>query len=674
MSARTQVVLAAAGYLLFALVLTWPVVTDPAGRMFGFAGSDLMGSAAQLREILQSGEVPFLPGEMRDLGRPEGAPIAWEVGLASLPSALVLTALGATVGATAALWLFAVAGWAGSALAMFLLARRVTGSAPAAAVAGLATGFFPYLVLAGTGHNHFVHVWLFVLVGWAFLSLHERPSARTGLIAGAAVLLAMWWTPYFTLLAGVEAATLGVLVLAAGRSRERVRALAAAAAAPLALLVALGVLAATSDPTGVPDNDRNDLEVYAARVYEYVVPARSHPLLGERAARFSDRRQHRSNPTETTLYLGLSVLALALLGAIAAWRRRQRAVVLGALGVALVALLMSLPPPGPSALVFELVPAWRVYARFVLLVMPAVALLAAVGVARLLRGRGTTAQLALAALAGLVVAADLYGRPDTAVSETRAPAIYEQLRALPAGTVAEYPIAPAEDPDYADLFFQDAHGKPLLNGYAIGSFEEARALELATLTDAASARGLATLGVRYVLLNRQPYGTAPDRTGAIGAGLRQLADDGRRVLFEVTARPGVLVTPHPGFEEPEGDGYRWMNDDEARITVEGPCSPCDGVLRFRAWSFHTERRLTVSGPDGRVLHEQAIPQDPVDVEVPLRVDRSAVVTLRVDRAPTTIGDVTDSPDHRAVTLNVTALDYVTETSSSDRAGAGAPSP
>ena len=44
-------------------------------------------------------------------------------------------------------------------------------------------------------------------------------------------------------------------------------------------------------------------------------------------------------------------------------------------------------------------------------------------------------------------------------------------------------MARAAVPDYEPAFFQPLHGRPILNGYAFGSDQEARALGLASLDD-----------------------------------------------------------------------------------------------------------------------------------------------------------------------------------------------
>jgi len=194
--------LLAVAYLAVALWLTWPMPKDPRHFFYGGLG-DPFGALALLREMAQNGRPPFLPGTLHDLAAPEGYDVPWVRGLASLPSSALLYGLALCLGPVAAYNVFAVLAFPLTGIATFLLARRLSGDAVAAAVAGFAFAFFPYATIKGFGHYELAHGWVLVLALWRLLVLTERPSMRNGVFAGLAAIFAMSWTPYFILLTGV---------------------------------------------------------------------------------------------------------------------------------------------------------------------------------------------------------------------------------------------------------------------------------------------------------------------------------------------------------------------------------------------------------------------------------------------------------------------------------------
>lgn len=277
-----QVALAAALYLAYALVVTWPVVLGLDSRLFGAVPGDLSGAIAHAREVVEQRIFPFAPATLSDFNAPHGQPEPWVLNIATLPGTALLYGMSYVFGATAGHTLFMLCGYVASGTAMFLLARRVTGSAAAALVAGFAFAFYPFAVNKGLGHLHFVHGWPLVIVAWRMLELAQRPAPRNGLYAGVAIAGAMWFTPYYVLIGAVAATALGVAVLVAAWARRQLRAavapLAIAAAVPFALMAALGLLSvvASDSESGRPRSQPLDqLTTFSARLHEFLVPDRN---------------------------------------------------------------------------------------------------------------------------------------------------------------------------------------------------------------------------------------------------------------------------------------------------------------------------------------------------------------------------------------------------------------
>jgi hypothetical protein len=687
-SSRVRAGLALLLYAVVSCYYTWPLVTDLNGTIYGSVG-DLTGGIANLRELLQQHQIPFRAGTIRDFDAPTGVPVSWALNLAMLPGFGFLWVLGLLFGATAAYGIYTLVAFTASAWAMYLLVRKVTGSELAAVIAGYAFGFYPFAILNGQGHADFSHGWPFVLVIWRMLELRDNPSRRNGLLAGLAATLAISWTAYYLLLAGVVFATLFVvtLIVAALRSRPALRATVKSLAwtlPPLGIYFVIVGLATRADATGqgVRTHNLQELIVYSARWYEYVVPPVTNPIFGDGDDPWLRSHLHGSNFSESRLYIGVSCILLAVAGLALvlrrtgpwrAWLRSPLALTaLTAAIIGVVAFVWSAPPkvallghevPTPSNFVFHVTSTFRAYSRFVVPLMAAVCLLAGIGIAAIIRDRRRPVAVGLAALLGLVVVTDTWGRIHPGTNKLSSPAIYSVLRKEPKGIVAEYPLEPAGYGVYAALFYQQDHGHPVLNGYLEGTPEESRALQLSKLDDPKTPAGLAALGVKYVLLTTQPVAAPNAQPGVpVKNGLKLIGRDRYARLYRVTARPALSsVTVETGFSTTEGAGaatFNWMTSPSAQIHVTGRCAgTCHGTLRFGTSSFAVARDLAVLGEDGRVLrrlHVKAGAPGSQSVRVPLIFAGEETITLRVSPGPQSVQATDGGTDSRSVAITVAA--------------------
>jgi hypothetical protein len=685
-SARTAVfrqppagVIALALYVAYAILLTWPLVLEPDRRIFGVTG-DLTGGIAILRELADDYLNPFVPGRIEDFGAPDGRPVDWVINLLSAPGVAFRYLLAPPVGAVAAMNIYAVLGLVGSALAMFLFARKLTGSAGVGIVIGWAFGFAPQMVAQAREHPDFVHGWVLVLLAWRVLVFIEGPTRRNGLLASASCLLAFAWTPYYVLLAGVLYAT--VLVLGAARTAigRRWRALGAygwCMIGPVSFLAFAAAITFIKGESPAPARTLPELYMYSARSFEYMLPDAWNPLLGDLTAPYLDARRHGSYKGEQSLYLGLSLLALAAVSVVLALRqvlersrsgvraRGSTSVVAVFAVVALAGVLFSAPPTAgalgfevrmPSWYVYEVTTAWRVFARFGLVVMLAVCVLAAIGLAKVLTVRNATARAALLTLVGVVIVADLISVPPERTMRLDAPAVYVRLKSMAPGNAAEYPMAIRPFPgDYNELLFQDAHAKPLVNGYLDGSAGEARALTIAKLPPRAAAQGLALLGVRYVVVRKAspllgPGLLPPDMSSR---WFRILAEDSYAQVFRVDAAPGgSLVALTKGFDVDEG-GFRWMTSAEGEIEVRAACDRCAGTLVFDAWSLGPEQEMVVQASQARVLERATLTPEKTRFRLPLRFRNRIVLRLSATPGPVPVRSVIPAnPDPRSISIGL----------------------
>jgi hypothetical protein len=659
-------------YTVLAVQLTWPVVTDLDGTIFGAFG-DLTGAMAYLRELVDGHHNPFLPGTIDTWAAPDGREIDWPQNVATFGATATLYVLAVPFGAIEAYSIFTIAGYVATGAVTFAFLRKLTGNAWIALLGGWAYAFSPFAVMKGAGHVNFVHQWVFVLVLWRMISVYERPTLRNGLIAGAVTVLAMSFSAYHLLFVGLEWGALAAVGLAlpllqrTGEFRRQLRAQAAGAAVVLVFAAALSMAASFSaEGTGIEGHTLQALTTYAARPLEYLVPHASQPFWGDEAAEWRTDHLHGSNFSETMLYVGWSLVLLSLVALVAAARRRLEPpvfrVVIAATVMGAVALLVSAPPevtafghliPFPSKLTYAIGPEWRVYSRLVMVVMLSVVVLGAIGLQRLVQGRSHAVRVLVLVAVTAIVVIDLRAEPQPPTKLGERPGL-ERLAQLPDGIVANYPIEPAGSGDYSAEFNQGIQEHPILNGYKDGSMAEYRALELDDLEDPRTPGHLAALGVRYVLIEHVPVDAGVQDPGRPGRGLHLIVDDGFESVWRVTAKPRPLATFGAGFsplERPEKREFRWLAAEQGEIELLGGCAVCRGTLTVEIESFLRPRQVSLVREDGTVLSTRTAPANRrAQIAFPVEFRHRETVLVR-----TTPGPAPEStlPSARVVSVSIT---------------------
>jgi hypothetical protein len=672
-----ELALATSAYLGFACYLTWPLATGLSDSIYGAPG-DPYGSMAFFRELVEHGHNPFLPGTISQFGAPTGIPIPWPRDLASAPETLTLYLLTAVFGAIPAYGLYTLAGYTLTGAATFLFARRLTGNAWAALIAGWAFSFYPFAAINGRGHPDNIQGWLPVLAVWRMLELMWHPTRRNGLLAGLAVTLCMWWSPYFILFGGIlYVAVTTIALLAAWRNGSLRATLMPQLIAALVLcvfLAGLGALSTVGEAEGIGARTHTtpELTFYAARPLEYVLPDVKSPLFGNDTRPYLARYPAEGDGIETTLYVGATVIFLALAALVALVRRRLAPrlapAVLALTLIAVIGTITSMSPemrifglliPFPSHFIAQVTTTWRVYSRLVVVVMLALAVLAAVGLDALTRRRGRWVRAAALVLATIAVPLDLWAPQHGNVDKITTPGIYKTLARQPIGLVAEYPLAASSDNTYSDIFYQSAYGKPLIGGYLEGSFQERLAFSLAVLSSPSTAPRLAALGVRYVLLDATPasYGAWP-APGTPGAGLRLIAREPYADLYLVTAHPQTpaLAAAGEGFGEtlPTKAGpVNWLERASGTINLVGVCTRCYGMLSMTLASYAQPHEVTILGSGGHVLAHGTVGARG-RVAIPLRFSRHTAVHVIATPGPRPVSEVEGSP---SVSIEVAGLEF-----------------
>lgn len=609
--------------------LTWPVAADLTHRIYGLPG-DSTGTIAFLWLLDEKIGYPIFGSTHMTL---TGAPFGWDFAnalnaqwaLVFFPGFLATK----LVGEIAAYNLLVLSGLALSGVAMYWLVRRLGVSPLVAGWAGFVYILFPWHLEKAQGHVGFVHMEGFPLLLGALLAWEARPDlARTLLLGGASALL---WTTngYFGILAGLAV----FVFLLASFLRHRVRfgfggatkrfatALGAALIAPVALLF-LSLLGPTDQSISAA-RSVGELSTYGARPWEYVLPSYRNPYFGDEVGPWLIAHLHGSNPSETSLYLGWMTIVLALGWLVWAWSRRGRlesglrllSLALPALIV--VSLLFSLPSPipgtsieSPARAVWQVVPQFRVPARFVVVVITALIPLAALGLEglrRFLVARVGAPRATVAVSAGLCAVAGLISYGELSIETTTAevgevPPQYSAVSSAPAGPLVEYPLVRSDQGINSEyLFWQRIHERPLVNGAPLNTFPDAVGQALVNPASPETAGSLAALGVTAIVLRPSVYALTgpPEAPRTLGKGYSLLGRFGEVSVWRVVARPAPAVAVYNrGFSHAETPDQkstsRWMIAPEAVVEIFAR-RPGTYRVSFHVASYGHPRVVRVAG-------------------------------------------------------------------------------
>ncbi|MEW6320116.1 MAG: hypothetical protein AB1635_03400 [Acidobacteriota bacterium] len=392
-----------------------------------------------------------------------------------------------------------IASFALSGLAMFLLARELTGRPRAAFVAGLVFAFLPYRMATLAHLQVLSSYWMpFALLGF----LRFAATGRNGALAGGAA--ALWAqslaSGYYLVFFGPFLALFAVVTLWAYRRLTDVTAWAKLAASAVA--VALATL-----PFALPylrlqqrygfRRSLQEVEFFSADLLAWFTAYDAMNLWGSLQALVR---------AEGFLFPGLTGPVFMLAGLIAAWRASRgtddasaRARVAAAFGTvaALIAFWLALGPnpsidtqpiglPSLYRVFYDYVPGYdvaRVPSRFAMILFLIMAVAAGFALAPLDRSRWRV----VLPLVGAMALADGWAAPlpmnrtwttypgelkppeARIYPEREAPLVYRYLRMLPEGTVvAEFPFGLSER-EIQYTYYSAVHRKPIVNGYS-GAF------------------------------------------------------------------------------------------------------------------------------------------------------------------------------------------------------------
>jgi hypothetical protein len=653
--------------VIVTVAIASPVLRAPSDRVFGM-------------EIVGRHHDPFTV--MAQFQRPI------TLGVYSQPVTDITGALLARIsGAVAAYNWLVLLSFPLSAAAAYLLARHLALSPAGAAVAALAYAFSPFHVAHAAYHAHIAQTqWvpLYLLALWRCL---DDASPVAVALLGAATMAVTLSNFYAGLIMAVitPVAVAAYWLVTCQADTPSMRRLGITVGS--LLLIAVSGIAYASYAAGAVVVDRAafafpraDLFRYSAKWWSYLVPPVEHPLLGVTAHRLWTAVGIHEGLLEQQVSLGWGIVALGLIASVR-WLvpgrdgqqppslvpgndvRQPPSLVLGRdvrqppslvrvpvlVIVAVAALVCSLSPERtiggftfvrPSALLYEIVPMFRSYARFGVVVQLMAALLAGIGVDRLRHAGTKRAQIVCVALVALAAAE--YAVLPSGLWRDVLPTTAHRWVVQQVDRMRVLDCTPLNQ-ESESVQWLTSYRVTLIGG-SIGDCTDAY------LPQKLAANGYTHLLVRHDTADGQSFADhpAPD-------GLRVAArfDDGQ--VFAVTAQtPAIYTATMTGFFPREHDAewaWRWMGADAAWTIVNTGARPIVATLGLEVSAFHHARGLELL-LDGRHVQALVVEQSRRIHQLgPLTViPGSHELVFHPAEVPTVASDVIDSGDRRPLSF------------------------
>jgi hypothetical protein len=491
------------------------------------------------------GKTPFTFHRDPLNGAPEGLGLSTAVQVANAVIPATIWMLHYLVGLTAAENIFLLAGFMLTGFAVYLLLDRLGFHPLAAIYAAYVVMFNPWMIeRAYAGHHGFMQAWVFPLLIATLLYMHRSRSALSAALAGAALALAFYESSYYGLLASLVYGVFMLVDFVQQPSwRERLWSFTLLDVSALSALVAFtpAVVAWRGDRHAVAASISNptvELQSGGASLASYLMPGTRNPVLGGITTHFYPLANFKWS--ENTLYLGWSLIALAVVGAVLVVRRDPETLRTPLVRYFTVCILVLAPAaficslkrktsvlgleiPMPAYFIGHVTTFWRVFARFGVLVTLSCAILAALALTVAARRHRYGKWLAIAAIA--VIAFEYNPGFPHIYRLSPAPAWATWVRAQPPGIVANYPM-PTDKPQaltlLAETYFDQIyshHPQFMLfgSGYG-GTREDAIRILSRYVTDPVTPGILKAEHVRYVLLHDDVYREQGDVPPGIPAG------------------------------------------------------------------------------------------------------------------------------------------------------------
>lgn len=415
-------------------------------------------------------------------------------------------------------------------LFMYFLVYRLIKDRLAAFFSAIIFGFSPYMLIRSWQHLGETYIWPIPLLLLGLIGLRDEDKLKHKLIVILSVLfgLANFYVTYYLSLVFIIFIIFSLGDLANNRAYFKRLSLIVliliALIIPMILPILIKLFSANKDMISSFNpyrRDFKDLFVQAAKPLSYLLPPATHPVFGKITEQFLGSRLYGINFTENTLYLGWTTIVLAFLG-VKQWFRlkKEKNWTNSYIGLffilAIIAWLFSQAPWWdlglfkvylPSFFMFKILPVFRAYCRFGVVVLFSFAVLAGFGLKFILERFKSKFIRGLSTIGfSILILFEFWPYPPYKVLDiAKVPEVYYWLKIQPKETIiAEYPLD-LNTPNEKYKFYQTIHQKRLINCNSYNIKAKAIAQQISQLSDLKTAGILRGLGVKYVIIHGKDY-------------------------------------------------------------------------------------------------------------------------------------------------------------------------
>jgi hypothetical protein len=640
-------------FLCVAVFLTWPLLPHFFDSLYGKPG-DPVNAAWSLKwfketALLGRGSVFHYPYA----AYPDGIKMSLPFPLVYMPLSLLLFL---PRGETVLLNLVILLCITLNGYVMYLLGERLFRNRYAALGMGLIYMFCPYALTRAKYHYTLVGIFIFPLVLYTLLNLKDSPSRKNKIIYFLAMLLVLNIHPYYTCMVQFMIALLFLcyIIRVAKKGKKTFKESFAIIKDSLILTIAALIiaailfyfqLAAANGGLEAIIRREGDLYNYAAHTWNYFLPSPHSAFFGGVSQQFIIGKVFPTNIEEYVLFLGYTNMGFALVGLVFWFLRRfsklarnitesvqesANWLISFSIFLGIASFVFSLQPTikvgdhtfyMPSWFIYKLFPYLRVYSRFGVLVFFSLTLISGAGLTflgRSLRSKGTLVScLTLTFLIVLMLAEFVeFERPMQKLYGKEPP--YTDVSDLPQDAViAEYPFV-ASDESYNSIFMWNSINNKvnILNGYSLGTEQEAMRLKILDLFNPETPGLLAYMGAGYVAIDKDMFEKGSEYTyhpikidlSELPAGIEIIEDKEKTSLLKIDAtRPDnvVLYDPkcslaylpgmNPGLWLQFGKEWVIKIDAVKDVTVE---------IDFAIYSIEGNRDLEIEIDSGGIIEEE----------------------------------------------------------------------
>jgi hypothetical protein len=432
---------------------------------------------------------------------------------------------------------------------MFLLVWKLTGSYLCGIFSGIIFTFSPYHFSKIYQQFSLFHIYVFPLFVLSVLHLIESRKLKSGVYTALSFCLVLLLDYYYAFFCAVIALTVIIYLLCSKKLVNKFSLVSLIMLSlvtgfilslPSTFVIIKQMIFGSADiqiMKLVSQRPFENLFSQSARPLSYLLPATVHPIFGKFTQMFIGSGLYGDSYAEHTLYLGWTTLIFAFI-AVKRWFGVKKVVfdkpeeasenfyIQLFMILSITAWLFSQPPWWefgdihifmPSYITYKIVPMFRAYCRFGVVLMFSVCVLGGYGLKQVLikfKTRKIKVMLSFF-FSGLVLFEFLNFPPFKVIDLNHPPKVFRWLNQPPQAylwlreqsgdfVVAEYPLD-LDGPNNQYKFNQTKHHKKIINATIPGSRANIISRKIEQLGELDTARVLSWLGVKYIFVHTDWY-------------------------------------------------------------------------------------------------------------------------------------------------------------------------